>query len=147
MSSIFYSPPALPAELLEPTDCHTAHFATRWLQPDTAVITVHGEIDAANAQEFVSYALRHAALIKRLVVDMSGVDFFGSSGFSALHTLNARAAGEEIGWALVPSASVTRLLRLCDPDSVLPIYPSTDVALSAVTDRSRPLLKLVPESR
>ena len=37
------------------------YFATRWLHPSMAVITAHGELDAANAQEFVDYALRHAA--------------------------------------------------------------------------------------
>ena len=85
--------PASPESLIEPADVHTAHFATRWLQPDTAVITAHGEIDAANAQELVDYALRHGDRINRLVLDMSGVEFFGTSGFSALHTLNVRCAG------------------------------------------------------
>ena len=51
-----------------------------------AVITAHGELDAANAQEFVDYALRHAAHIDRLVLDLTGVEFFGTAGFSALHT-------------------------------------------------------------
>ena len=34
-----------------------------------------GELDAANAQEFVDYALRHAPHIDRLVLDLTGVDF------------------------------------------------------------------------
>ena len=101
------TPPASPDSLIEPADCHTAHFATRWLQPSMAVITAHGELDAANAQEFVDYALRHAAHIDRLVLDLTGVDFFGTAGFSALHTLNVRCAAEKIEWALVPSAAVT----------------------------------------
>ncbi|HEX2214736.1 MAG TPA: STAS domain-containing protein [Mycobacterium sp.] len=145
--STSHSQPPLSASLLEPTDCHTAHFATRWLQPDTSVVTAHGDIDAANAQEFVNYALRHAALIKNLVLDLSGVDFFGTAGFSALHTLNVRAAGEDIEWALVPSASVSRLLRLCDPDSALPICASAEAALASLQGQSKPLLQLVAESR
>ena len=90
--------PASPDALIEPTDCHTAHFATRWLQPSLAVIAAHGELDAANAQEFVDYSLRHAAHIDHLVLDLSGVDFFGTAGFSALHTLNVRCAAEKIEW-------------------------------------------------
>ena len=124
-----------------------AHFATRWLQPDTAVITAHGEIDAANSQELVDYALRHGDRINRLVLDLSGVDFFGTSGFSALHTLNVRCAGESIEWASVPSAAVTRLLRICDPDSILPFYSGVDAALSAVQGEPRRLLQLVPQTR
>jgi anti-anti-sigma regulatory factor len=34
-----------------------------------AVITAHGELDAANAQQFVDYALRYSAHIDRLVLD------------------------------------------------------------------------------
>jgi anti-anti-sigma factor len=147
MSTIFRSPPTLSASLVEPSDCHTAHFATSWLQPDTAVISAHGEIDAANALEFVDYALRHTALIRHLVIDLSGVEFCGTAGFSALHTLNVRAAGEDIEWALVPSTPVSRLLRLCDPDSALPVRASAEAALSKRQDEQKPLLQLVPESR
>lgn len=147
MSTISHSPPTLVAAILESTDCHTAHFATRSPQPDTSVVAAHGEIDAANAQEFVNYALRHADIVKHLVIDLSGVDFFGTAGFSALHTLNVRAAGEGTEWALVPSASVTRLLRLCDPDSVLPICADVAAAVSAVQGRPKPLLQLIPKAR
>jgi anti-anti-sigma factor len=139
--------PASLDSLTEPTDCHTAHFATRWLQPSMAVITAHGELDAANAQEFVDYALRHAPDIDRLVLDLTGVDFFGTAGFSALHTLNVRCAAEKIQWTLAPSTAVTRLLRICDPDSTLPIYDSIDTALSAVQGEPRRLLQLVSKSR
>jgi anti-anti-sigma factor len=139
--------PATPESLIEPTDCHTAHFATRWLQPSLAVITTHGELDAANAQPFVDYALRHAAHMDRLVLDLTGVDFFGTAGFSALHTLNVRCAAEKIEWALAPSAAVTRLLRICDPDSALPICTSVETALSAVQGEPRRLLQLVAKPR
>ena len=145
MSTSSHAPPVVAASLLEPTDCHTAHFATRRLQPDASVVTAHGEIDAANAQEFVSYALRHAADVQQLVIDLSGVDFFGTAGFSALHALNVRAAGHGIEWALVPSTSVSRLLRLCDPDSALPVQESVESALNAVAGQPKPLLQLVPE--
>ena len=141
---------ALPAALdspIERVDTHAAHFATQWLQPDTAVITAHGEIDAANSQEFVDYALRHGDRISRLVLDMSGVKFFGTSGFSALHTLNVRCAGDAIEWASVPSAAVARLLRICDPDSTLPFYGGVETALSAVHGEPRRLLQLVAEPR
>ena len=142
-----YTGPASPAALIEPADCHTAHFATRWLQPSMAVIAAHGELDAANAQEFVDYALRHGAHIDRLVLDLGGVDFFGTAGFSALHTLNVRCAAEKIEWAMAPSPPVTRLMRICDPDSTLPICDSVDEALAAVQGEPRRLLQLVPKPR
>ena len=147
MSTTSHARPASPESLIERADSHAAHFATRWLQPDTAVITAHGEIDAANSQEFVDYALRHATHITRLVLDMSGVEFFGTAGFSALHTLNVRCAGESIVWASVASTSVAHLLRVCDPDSALPIYHGADEALAAVQGDPRRLLQLVSKPR
>jgi anti-anti-sigma factor len=147
MSTLNHDPSASPESLVEPTDCHTAHFATRWLHPSTAVITAHGELDAANAQPFVDYALRHAAHTDRLVLDLTGVDFFGTAGFSALHTLNVRCAAEKIEWALVPSVAVNRLLRICDPDSALPICTGIEAALAAVQGEPRRLLQLVPKPR
>ena len=143
MSTSSHARSATPESLIEPADCHTAHFATRWLQRSMAVITAHGELDAANAQEFVDYALRHAAHTDRLVLDLTGVGFFGTAGFSALHSVNVRCAGEKIEWALAPSSAVTRLLRICDPDSALPICNSVDTALSAVQGEPRRLLQLV----
>jgi anti-anti-sigma factor len=141
------SRPASPDNLIERTDCHTAHFGTRWLQPSMAVITAHGELDAANAQQFVDYALRHATQTDRLVLDLTGVEFFGTAGFSALHTLNVRCAAEKIEWAMAPSPAVTRLMRICDPDSTLPICDGVDAALAAVQGEPRRLLQLVPKPR
>jgi len=147
MSPTSHARPASSEALIERAGAETAHFAARWLQPDTAVVTAHGEIDAANSQRFVDYTLRHGARMKQLVLDMSGVDFFGTAGFSALHTLNVRCAGASIEWASVPSAAVIRLLRVCDPDSTLPFYDGVDAALSAVQGEPRRLLQLVPKPR
>ena len=82
---------------------HTATFTTRWLDPRYAVITAHGELDASNAQEFVDYALRDAERTERLALDLTGVDFFGTAGFSALHTLNVRCAAWESGGCWCPA--------------------------------------------
>jgi anti-anti-sigma factor len=147
MSTVRNARPASPESPVDRTDCHAAHFATRWLQPSVAVIAAHGELDAANAQEFVDYALRHAAHLNCLVLDLSGIEFFGTAGFSALHTLNVRCAGENIEWAMTPSPAVTRLMRICDPDSALPICASVDAALAAVQGEPRRLLQLVSKPR
>jgi anti-anti-sigma factor len=129
------------------TETRTASFATRWLRPSVAVVTVHGDLDASNTQEFADYALRHAENSDRLVLDLSGVDFFGTAGFSALHTVNVRCAGADVDWALVPSSGVSRLLRICDPDSALPIASTVQAALSLVDGEPRRLLQLVSKSR
>ena len=50
--------------------------------------------------------MHHVMKTERLVLDLSGVEFLGTAGFSALHTVNVRCAGENVDWALVPSAAV-----------------------------------------
>jgi anti-anti-sigma factor len=127
------------------TVCHTAHFATRWLHTSTAIVTAHGEIDAANVIDFVDYALRSADRMTKLVIDLTGVEFFGSVGFSALQTLNVRCADAGITLGIATSKAVNRLLRICDPDMALPVSPGVETALSAVTGEPRRLLKLVAE--
>ena len=102
---------------LDRRDSNSASFATRWLQPSVEVVTATGELDASNAQELVDYALRDADRTQRLALDLTGIEFFGTAGFSALHTLNVRCAGAGVEWVLVPSTAVRRLLRICDPDS------------------------------
>lgn len=123
----------------------TAMFTTRWLPPSVAVITVIGDLDASNSQEFVDYALRDAERTQRLALDLTGVEFFGTAGFSALHTLNVRCAGAGVSWVLVPSNAVRRLMRICDPDSALPLAATMPAALSLLQAEQRRLLKLVTE--
>ena len=144
MSSFESSHPARPESV---TTCHTAYFATRWLHPSILIVSAHGELDAANAQDFVEYALRHTDTVKRLLLDLVGVEFFGTAGFSALHTLNVRCAAIGADWAMMPSKAVTRLLGICDPDGTLPVAPNIETALGVIHGEPRPLLQLVPETR
>jgi len=134
----------------EPTpeylDCRTAQCAISWPQPSTAIVAAHGELDAANGAQFVDFALRNGARTDRLVVDLSGVSFFATAGFTALHMLNVQCAGDEIRWAVVSSPAVDRLLRICDPDSALPICADAADALTTVHTEPPRLLQLVPES-
>ncbi|NVN52818.1 STAS domain-containing protein [Mycolicibacterium hippocampi] len=126
-------------------DARTARFETTRPEASTAVVVAHGELDAANVDEFIDYALRRRADTDRLIIDLSGLAFFATAGFTALHTLNVQCVSAQIRWALVPSPAVHRLLRICDPDAVLPTCADVDEALAAVqTDQPR-LLQLVPE--
>lgn len=140
--------PVTPPDSVADTEvCHSALFQTRRPQPATAVVSARGELDAANGNAFVTYALRDAKQTQWLVIDLSGLSFFATAGFSALHTLNVQCAGENIRWALIPSLAVDRLLRLCDPDSTLPICVDIANALTTVHSDPPRLLKLVAQPR
>lgn len=129
----------------QPWESRTARFAAHWV-PSATVITAHGELDAANAGRLADYVQRCATCSKSLILDLSGLEFFGTAGFSALHTINVRCVKVDVHWALVPSRAVSRLLRICDPDGVLPAAESVTAVLSSRKERRR-LLQLVSQSR
>jgi anti-anti-sigma factor len=87
-----------------------------------------------------THALRHPCTA--LVLDLTGVEFFGTAAFSALHTLNVRCARGGTDWILVPSAAVRRLLAICDPDATLPTAATPDTAATQL----QPSLQLVAQS-
>lgn len=131
----------------ERADSHGAVFTTRWSGTSCGLVAAHGDLDAANAQDFVDYALRQAARAPRLVLDLTGIEFFGTAAFSALHTFNVRCAGLGAEWVLVPGAAVLRLLRICDPDATFPLCDDVDTALREVSGESHRLLQLIAEPR
>jgi anti-anti-sigma factor len=150
-ASVSSSPPSPaspdPVDHVERTDSHGAVFTARWPNPKCAVISAHGELDAANAQEFADWALRHADRTPRLILDLTGIEFFGTAGFSALHTFNVRCAGAGAEWVLVPGRAVQRLLRICDPDATFPVCDDVEQGLAAVCGEGHPLLQLVAKPR
>jgi anti-anti-sigma factor len=130
-----------------PTHPLLAQFTTRWLQPSTPAISVCGEIDASNACDLIAYTLRYAHQAQHLVLDLSGVGFYGTEGFSALHVINVGCARANARWVVVPSRAVTRVVGICDPDCTLPTADSVDSALAALQNPSHRLLQLVSAPR
>ena len=126
----------------QPWESRTARITAHRVS-SSVVVTAHGELDASNAGQLADYVQRCAASCQWVILDLSNLDFFGTSGFSTLHTINVRCAGAGVRWAVVPNQVVSRLLQICDPDHALPIYDSvTDDSIGA--EEPRRLLKLVP---
>jgi anti-anti-sigma factor len=116
--------PATDAADLPPAwENHSARFSA-YSDSSGVVIAADGELDASNASELADYVERCVTETASVVVDLSGLKFFGTAGFSALHLINVRCAGTNQRWALVPSNAVSRLLQICDPDSTLPLVGS-----------------------
>jgi anti-anti-sigma factor len=116
--------------LSQPWQGHTARLEIRRLSQQVAVISAHGDIDASNAGTLAEYTLGHVTSCRGLILDLRGLDFFGAKGFSALHKVSAGCARAGIGWALVPSAAVSRVLGICDPQGTLPAASTLDAALA-----------------
>lgn len=131
--------------------CRTAQFSASWSNAGT-VITVDGELDAANSDQLVVYVERNARRAIRMILDLRRLEFIGTAGFSSLHRINVVCSAAQLSWAMVPSAAVERLLRVCDPDGTLPVTtPSHEPVLQETAwaggSPGRPLLQLVTEPR
>ena len=112
------------------------------------MITARGELDAANADDLAEYVQRCLSYSQWLILDLRGLEFIGTAGFSALHRLNVVCSAADAEWTMVPSRAVSRLLRICDPDGILPVTGSvTESIRSAANSDPRYLLQLIPQSR
>jgi len=129
----------------EPWENHSARFTAEW-GPSSVVITAYGELDASNANQLADYVQRCAVQSKSVIVNLTGLEFFGTAGFSALHTINVRCAGANMRWTVVPSKAVSRLLRICDPDNALPVGDAMPDGLEG-NEAPRRLFQLVPQPR
>jgi anti-anti-sigma factor len=125
----------------------TAQFSARRSSAGT-VITVDGELDAANADQLAAYVQRSITHSRRVILDLRGLEFIGTAGFSALHRINVACSRAQVRWGMVSSPALSRLLRVCDPDGTLPVTNprSAPPLRSGRTEGedSGPLLQLVP---
>jgi anti-anti-sigma factor len=125
----------LPTKPRSLTKRHAVRFDNRWMTSAAAIVSVYGDIDGSNASTLTDYAFVNAVRCRGLILDLSGLTFFGTDGFSALHRISVRCAHANIGWMLVPGAAVSRLLRICDPHGALPTVDTVSVALANLQEQ------------
>ncbi|KUI33603.1 hypothetical protein AU197_19980 [Mycobacterium sp. IS-1590] len=106
--------------------------------PGHLVVSVTGEVDAANAKEFAAVVTEAIADAQHVTLDLSGIFFFAFDGVAALHALNARLLRAGVPWRVLPGAAVSRVLALCDPEELIPL-----VRVNPPTPPRRPTLRLV----
>jgi anti-anti-sigma factor len=119
-------------------------FRARELSATTVLVTAVGEVDASNSGDMLGYVEEHATAYQQLVLDLSRLTFFGTDGFSALHTINVRCSRRGIDWVVVPSAEVARVLRVCDPEELLTTAGNIVSAVAALARGPHTHLQLAP---
>ena len=120
--------------LSQPWQGHTARLASRRLRSSVVVIRARGGIDASNADTLTEYTLGHLLRCRGLILDLRDLDFFGTEGFSTLHRVSVCCARAGIGWAAVSGEEVSRLLRICDPQGLLPVASTLEAAMATIQD-------------
>ncbi|GAB3575302.1 STAS domain-containing protein [Amycolatopsis endophytica] len=104
---------------------------SRWPGSDVAVLAVSGELDLATAPRLEAAFRRLAARRPRLVViDLSGVEFLGSSGLAVL-TSAGTAGTAGIVLRIVAPGSLRRIFTMTGLDKVLDLHDTVEEALAA----------------
>ena len=104
----------------------------RALSATTVLVSAFGEIDAASATDLSESIECRLGGYRQLVLDLSGLSFCGTAGYSVLHRVHSRCLRGAVDWVLVPGKEVERLLRVCDPDGILPTAPNIVSAVAAL---------------
>ena len=123
---------------------------------DVTVIGLDGELDGSNFEQVIEAgrAARDAGA-RRIVLDLSGLSYMGSSGLVAIHSIALLLAGKEPtspedGWQAIhevtqtvgdeadvhlagPQASVQRVLDRSGMSELFPVHPDRATALGAAT--------------
>jgi anti-anti-sigma factor len=125
--AIFSTPTAKPGK------GQLARLDTHWIKSSVVVVSARGDIDSTNAYALTTYSLAHLARCRGLILDLTHLKFFAVAGFSALHRISVSCASAGRDWALVPGAAVSLVLRICDPDSLLPAADTVSTALAGLS--------------
>ncbi|MER7895854.1 anti-sigma factor antagonist [Streptomyces sp. NPDC096046] len=117
----------------------TRHLRVRQERGHT-VLEFRGEIDLAAAAEITPHLDRETdRLAARVVIDLSGIEFFDCSGLRLLYRARQRVLDRRGYLLLVCSHPLTlRVLRITGLSRVLPPQPTLDAALERPEATSRP---------
>jgi anti-anti-sigma factor len=100
--------------LCEYIDCRGAAIEVEKVGRVT-VLTVTGEVDAANVHYLSTGLGRFTSSTRPLVMDLSRIDFFGVQGLRALFYFDDQRQRSGATWILVASRIVHRLLAIVGP--------------------------------
>ncbi len=99
------------------------------------LLEVFGELDLATAPKLCALIdAARAQRVKRLVIDLSGVDFCDSTGLRALlgASTELRVSGGRLAVACLPEGTVARLFELVGVRETLQVFDSPGQALTSV---------------
>lgn len=102
------------------------------------VVTIRGEIDAANVEQISEHVRRFSLGTNPMVLDLSELSHFSGAGISLLCILDEDCRATGVQWALVASPAVVEQLGgRCDQgehESMFPMARSVHKALHDLAD-------------
>jgi anti-anti-sigma factor len=111
------------------------------------VLTVSGELDASNADQFDHSVRELPGGGEPFVIDLSEATFIGVQCFQTLLRLDAACRAGGTRWALAANPQVLPLLAIAEHGDALPVTSSLSEALDSVSPVKGPALKVVRRAR
>ncbi|MBX9978252.1 MULTISPECIES: STAS domain-containing protein [Mycobacterium] len=116
---------------------HTKRVQIDAVWSTVAVVTICGEIDAANAEAVGRYLRSVVCVTRPMIVDLTAVTFLGARGMHQLMALDSACGGVGAQWALAANVVLRRLLvRVGAGDHFLPVSGSIGAALEVLLLRA-----------
>jgi anti-anti-sigma regulatory factor len=110
-----------------------------------SVLVVTGVVDDVNIGAITKHAKACIIPEKPFVLDLSGVTAFCGHGIALFDAVDEACSAEGEEWSVVASQSVSRALRLCGLEGVVPTSSSVAVALHHFSDVAGERRQLLPK--
>jgi anti-sigma B factor antagonist len=94
------------------------------VEADRVLLTLHGELDLANAKTLEASLLEAFATGKKVVVDLGKLEFLDSTGISLLVAVMRRPDADKLSFLAGESGEVRRLLGLTGMDKRMGLRPA-----------------------
>lgn len=98
---------------------------------DTAIVHAAGEVDMSSAGLLADELAKATETSGRIVVDLDGVSFLGTSGLSVLVDANVRCQATGAALRVVPSQPARRAIEVTGLDKELQLFPTVAAAVGA----------------
>ena len=109
------------------------------------VMTVAGELDASNVDQFDSSVRQLSSSGEPFIIDLSDVNFVNSQCIRIFFALQEECQSKGRSWALVVPPPLRPVLRICDPTDVLPVVSSVPEALCDVAVADGGVVRMLPK--
>ncbi len=123
---------------MEHEDAGATTFTVRWEQGRTVgIVDACGEVDLAAVADFKTALVEAAGADDALIIDLSGVTYMDSSGFSTLLEVNRflRPMGLSL-YLAGANANIQRMLEITRLDTIFDVEDTVETAMARVAARN-----------
>ena len=109
-----------------------AEFQAHRLSSTLVLVDVYGELDMISTPAFGQFVESQLEPQRRLIIDLSTLDFVGTTALGVLSDVGRIAPRLGTDWMLVTGRAISRLLHAAGLENQYPTATSVDLAVAAL---------------